>query len=375
MRIHLKDLSKQIAINFDAGVNMSLASKPALGKTWGVYGAHKLIVQYEPEAWMGLLDMATMSPNDIVVYMPDVKSGTLKAYPNSELPNAYKTPDMRGLLFLDEYGLGDPTTISATQKYTNDEDIGGVLKKPKGIIVIGATNRLSDKSNVRQQPRAWLSRMEQWTVFSTPEYDLKLAEDAEWFPIIVDFFKKFPHLIDNYEDVFEPPKSNDPAKPSERATYTEEGKMGVWANKRSWNRLSNLEYSCARLRTSLHAMRALANLGQGVGQQYMLHRATQESMLNIDDILKDPKGVRIPERMDQQYITLCMLASLVKDTQLKAVDTYINRIGGDMRVMVVHRMAARWKKEKAAFNLPKSPEFKSWVKDPQFSDLVMEMGE
>ena len=99
---------------------------------------------------------------------------------------------------------------------------------------------------------------------------------------------------------------------------------------------------------------------------------SKESLrLNIDDILKDPKGVRIPDRMDQLYITMCMLASLVKDTQLAAVDTYIGRVGGDMRVMVVNRMAARWRKEGAAFNLPKSPQFKQWVKEPEFSDLIM----
>jgi hypothetical protein len=370
MRIHLKELPKQIAISFMAKVNSSYASKPALGKTWGVIAAHKLIQQYEPKAKLWMLDMATMSPNDICVYMPDVKSNTLTAYPNAELPNAYTDPDATGILFIDEYGLGDPTTISATQKYINNESIGGKLKKPEGVVVVGATNRLADKSNVRQQPRAWMSRMEQWQAYSTPEYDLKLAEDAEWFPIIVQFFKAFPHLIDNYEEVFEP-AANDRVKTTDRAQYAEEGKVGVWANKRSWNRLSDVEYVCARTNAKMHPMRALANLGQAVGQQYVTYRATQEAMLNIDDIIKDPKGVRVPDRMDQQYITLCMLASLVKDTQLSAVDTYIGRIGGDLRVMVINRMAARWRKEGASFNLPKSPQFKAWVKEPEFSDLIM----
>jgi len=370
MRIHIKDLPKQIAINYSAGVNMSLASKPALGKTYGVFGAHKVIQHYEPDVQLALCDMATMSPNDIVVYMPDPKTGTLVAYPNAELPNHYTHPKSKGIFFIDEYGLGDPTTISATQKYINRESIGGKLRMPDGWMVVGATNRLSDKSNVRQQPRAWLSRMEQWQAYSTPDYDLKIAGDNEYFPIVVQFMKAFPHLIDNYETVFEPPKK-DPMNEGDRALVTEEGRYGVWANKRSWKRLSDIEYACAKMHAPLNLMRPLANLGQGVGQQYMTYRATQESMLNIDDILKDPKGVRIPDRMDQLYITMCMLAALVKDTQLKAVSTYIDRVGGDMRVMVVQRMAARWRKEGVDFNLKNAPDFKQWVKDPAFSDLVM----
>jgi len=367
MRIHIKDLPRQITIAFAAKTNMSISSKPALGKTWGVLAAQKLIHEYDPDVQLALMDMATMSPNDVVVYMPDPKTGTLRAYPNAEMPNHYTDPDSKGIIFFDEYGLGDPTTISASQKYINRESIGGKLRMPDGWMCIGATNRLSDKSNVRQQPRAWLSRMEQWEAYSTPDYDCKIAKDAEWFPIIVDFFKKFPHLIDNYEEVYEETKRSG----AEQAQLSEEGKRGVWANKRSWKRLSDIEYSCAQLHTPLHPLRAHANVGQAVGQQYMLHRAAQESMLNIDDILKDPKHVPIPDRMDQQYILLTMLAVLVKTADLSAVDKFLDRIGGDLRVMAITRMAARWRKEGAAFNLPATPEFKEWVRDPQFADLVM----
>lgn len=372
MRIHLKELPKQIAIAYSAAANGSLASKPALGKTYGVLAAHKIIQQHEAEAGLWLLDMATMSPNDICVYMPDPATGKLTAYPNAELPNAYDNPDLKGILFLDEYGLGDPTTISATQKYINGESIGGKLRKPDGVVVIGATNRLSDKSNVRQQPRAWMSRMEQWQVYSTPDYDTKIAEQNEWFPIIVQFFKAFPHLIDNYEDVFEPPPpGQDKVKASDRALYTEEGKVGVWANKRSWNRLSNIEYACSRLgNTKLHPLRAHANVGQAVGQQYMTYRASQEHLLSIEEILANPKSAPVPDRLDQQYVAMCMLAAMAKDTQLKQVDQYIERVGGDMRVMVIRRMAARWRKNKVEFQLPKSPVFKEWMKDPALQDLL-----
>jgi hypothetical protein len=308
-----------------------------------------------------------MSPNDICVYMPDMKSGKLAVFPNNELPNAYDDPDQCGIVFEDEALNADPTVVKVTQKYNNGESIGGKLRKPDGVIVVAASNRLADRAGATQQSRAWLSRMEQWEVFSTPEHNLSFAEKNVWFPIITEFFKKFPHLIDNYEQVYEETKRSG----AEQAQLSEEGKRGVWASMRSWRRLSDLEYACRSMGVKLHPMRALANVGQAVGQQYMQFRAMTESMASVEDVLHDPKGVAVPERLDQQYILLTMLAALVKTADLSAVDKFLDRIGGDLRVMAITRMAARWRKEGAAFNLPATPEFKEWVRDPQFADLVM----
>lgn len=370
MRIHIKELPKQIAIAFAAKTNMLITSKPALGKTWTTKEAAEIIKQRVEHAGYWPLDLTTMSPNDICVYMPNMTTGKLGVFPNDELPNAYDDPDQCGIVFEDEALNADPTVTKVTQKYNNGESIGGKLRKPDGVIVIAAGNRLSDRAGVMQQSRAWLSRMEQWEVYSTPEHNLDFAEKNVWYPVITEFFKKFPHLIDNYEEVYEFDPRNDKARTSDRAQYTEEGKKGVWANMRAWKRLSDIEYACRSMGAKLHPMRAQANLGQAVGAQYMTYRAMHDNMASVEDVLKDPKGIAIPDRMDQQYIMLTMLSAFVKDTQIGALDKFLDRIGGDLRVMTVRRLMARYRKEGSHFNIVKTPEFKSWVKDPTFSDLI-----
>lgn len=371
MRIHIKELPKQIAIAYAARTNMLIVSKPAVGKTWTVQDAANIIRQRVEGAGYWPLDLTTMSPNDICVYMPDMKEGKLAVFPNAELPNAYDNPDQTGIVFEDEALNADPTVTKVTQKYNNGESIGGRLRKPDGVIVVAAGNRLSDRAGVMQQSRAWLSRVEQWEVYSTPEWNLEFADRNAWYPVIVEFFKKFPALIDNYEDVYEFDPRNDKAKSGDRAQFTEEGKRGVWANMRAWKRLSDLEFACRNMGAKLHPMRAQANLGQAVGAQYMTYRALHDNMVSLEEVLKDPKGVAVPDRLDQQYILLNMLAAFVKTTEIKALDKFLERIGGDLRVMTIRRMMNRWRRERTSFDLPKTPEFKAWVKDPAFSDLIV----
>lgn len=378
--IHIKQLKKELALSYAAGTNIMLLSKPAIGKSetteaWAADMAKRIEgFTFHP------FDIGTANPNDVAAYMPDDKSGTLRVYPNDVLPNAYQKPDQKGAVFMDEIMNGDPTTVKVFQKYINGEDISGKLRKPDGVIVIAASNRIGDKAGVMQQSRAFMSRIEQVEVFSDAPHNLKFIEADGWHPVTAKFLEKFPMLIDNYDAVFEPDSpaakaamaaTNQGNAKDARDAMSEEGKRGIWANMRSWRRISKLEFAARSLGIELNSMRFMSNVGKAVGLQYNTFRASFEKMASLEDIIANPKKVEIPERADQQFVLAQLLATLVPQDNVKEAGIFLDRLPGDIRAVAIRRMVVRTQKDRGSFDIGATKEYQAWMRDPAVSDLFM----
>lgn len=380
MSIHIKALQTEVAITFAAKTNALFLSKPAVGKSQETMRAAQIIADKMRESEDGTKfgiwfhDMLTATPNDVLAYMPDPITGKLVCYPNAGLPNYYDDPKLTGILVQDEVLNGESTSVKVFSKYNNGDDCGGKLRKPEGVIVIGMSNRISDKAGVMSQSRAFMSRFEQMDVVSDAKHNLAWAEAANWWPPLLKFFERFPMLIDNYEQIFEP-SSDDTVKLSkgDREIVTEEGKRGVWANMRSWERISRLEYASHSFNRQLNPYRVLANVGRAVGQQYVVYRAMFDKIASVEEILKDPKGVDIPTKMDEVYVMVNMLAAFITSAQIKPASQFIDRLQGDLRAMAIRRMVKRGQRDKS-FTIGSSKEFQAWMKDPSISDLFMAKG-
>jgi hypothetical protein len=369
--IHIKQLPGEIAVSYTAGTNLLLLSKPGLGKSQTIARAVEMIAQRIEGFGHWRFDMTTATPNDLMAYMPDDKTKQLEAFPNGVLPNAYTHPDVKGIVDLDEVLNGDPTTTKVFQKYINSESIGGRLMKPKGVIVVMASNRMADKAGVMQQSRAFMSRAEQLEVYSDAAHNFKFADDAGWFPVLLKYLEKFPDHIDNYEEVYDPANAGGKLSKDDREAVNEEGKRGIWANMRSWERVSKLEYAALSLGKELNPARVLANVGKAVGQQYVTFRAMYDKIASVDEILRDPVGVKIPTKMDEMFVMVCMLSQLVPQDQMKSAAKFIDRLQGDIRALAIRRLVKRSQKDRAAFDIGATKEYKVWMQDPAISDLFM----
>lgn len=377
--VHIKQLKKELALSYAAGTNILLLSKPAIGKSETVEAwAKEMSARVEGFGYWPF-DIGTANPNDVAAYMPDDKTGSLRVYPNDVLPNAYKTPDAKGAVFMDEIMNGDPTTVKVFQKYSNGEDISGRLRKPAGVIIVGSSNRIGDKAGVMQQSRAFMSRTEQVEVYSDAPHNLKFADSAGWHPYVTKFLEKFPQLIDNYDMVFEPESTAAKAAAAAvsgggkalRDDLSEEGKRGVWANMRSWTRISKLEYAAAGLGIELGGHRFTSNVGKAVGLQYNTFRSTFEKLASVDDILANPKTAAIPDSAAHQFVLASMVAALVSQDQVKQAAIFIDRLPGDIRAVAIRRMVVRSQKNRAEFDIGATKEFQAWMRDPAISDLFM----
>jgi hypothetical protein len=370
--VHIKHLPRELALSYAAGTNLMVISKPGIGKTETTLATAKTMGERVEGFGVWYFDMTTANPNDLLAYMPNETTHKLDGYENATLPNAYDNPDLKGFVVQDEALNGDPTTVKVFQKYNNGEIIAGRLRKPDGVICVLLSNRLQDKAGVMQQSRAFLRRNEQIEAYSDAPHNLKFLENAGAYPVMVEFLKKFPHLIDNYDEVFDPEVQKEKKLSKDDIVMaSEEGKRGIWANMGSWTRISKLEYAAQGLKMEMNPARFMSNVGKSIGTQYATYRAMFDKIASVDQILANPKSIDIPEKMDQLYVMVCMLAQLVPQAQVKQAGIFIDRLQGDIRAMAIRRMVKRSQKNRAEFDIGATKEYMAWMQAPAISDLFM----
>lgn len=348
---------------FIASTNVFLRGKPALGKTCTIMEFTEAMQQRIPgfKSWM--FYAPTMSPMDIMASAPDYEAGTLKLYCNEALPNAYKDPDAKGVVFFGELPNADQATTKLLQKYINGEDMSGVLKKPDGVIVIADGNRIEDKSSVQQQGRAFLSRMAQIEVYSDADDNMAYAAKKEWHPNIQTFFQNNPALIDNYDDVFE--IGSQRKKSGGADLVTEEGRNGIWANMRSWERVHKLEKAAEETGSRLTLAEIQGNVGSAVAGAYEAHKTTLAKLASFEEIMRDPAKAAIPDVISEQY-SLCMLVALrCVENQLGLVRKFATRMPAELQIVVLKTIHNR-----PNFKYRDSKDYLDWIIDPEVSKLL-----
>ena len=310
MTIKLKELIPVLTLNYLAGINTYIAGKPAIGKTSLIVEFTEQMQKKIPTFRSWLFYAPTMSPMHIQASAPNYETHLLEMFNNQALPNAYNPADADavGVVFFGELPNADPSVVKLLQKYINGEDMSGSLRKPKGVMVIADGNRLEDKSGVQQQGRAFLSRFEQHEAYTDATDNMEFASKHAWHPHVQLFFKEHVALIDNYDDVFETSasaarRSAQVQQNNGRDQTSEEGKRGIWANMRSWDRISRKEYVADKLKTKLTLAEITGNVGSGVGTAYDTFKGQLNALVSFADIMANPTTVDIPDALDELKIS------------------------------------------------------------------------
>jgi hypothetical protein len=365
MSLRLKEINQVMVRCYMSKANMLMLGKPGIGKTCSIEHFVEKMRERIPDFKVWHFYGPTMSPMDIQAGMPDVATGTIKMYSNASIPNAYATPDVKGVVFIGEMLNTDPTTLKLLQKYVNGEDMNGVLRKPDGVMVLADSNRLEDKAGVMQQFRALLNRFLTVDVYTDENDNTEYAQKMEWHAMVQAFFRENPNLIDNYEKVFAADAGRGTAS-KQNDQMAEEGKRGIWACMRGWNRVSDLEYTMEELGGGAITVDEITgSVGTGPGMQYHTFKQIVSRLASVEEVLANPEGVKIPEKIDELY-ALAMIVSLrCKAEDLKTIYTFAKRIQYDMQVFMLKTMMGR-----KNFPLVGSETYRSWVLDPQVNKLV-----
>ncbi|HEX6824876.1 MAG TPA: hypothetical protein VF077_01060 [Nitrospiraceae bacterium] len=364
MQVRLKEVPNMLLVSYMAKANMWMWSKPRVGKTTTVEAFAAKMVERVPEFKIARFYAPAMSPMDIQAAMMEAGSDVMKIVNNAGLPNGYTEPNWQGVVVFDEMGNGDPSTNKLLQKYINRESMSGKLILPDGAIVIAMSNRMQDKAGGQQQLRALMARFHtHLDVYTEAEDNMDYAERHQWHPTVQSFFHDWPALIDNYEDVFE---SVGKKKSDELAVTAEEGKRGVWAHMGGWEAISHKEFAVESLKCELHPAMVTGSVGSGVGAQYVAHRSMVGRLASIEQIVADPKGVKVPEKISELYAQCLVVALRCTEKQLPQIYTFGQRIQYDMQAMMLRRMVKR-----PQFQIVGTPTYTKWMSDKQLSDLLM----
>lgn len=360
----LKDMNLVMVRAYLAKANLLMLGQPGIGKTHSIEAFAEKMRERVPEFKVWHFYGPTMSPMDIQASMPDNETQTLKVYSNASLPNAYTHPDVKGVVFVGEMLNTDPTTLKLLQKYVNGEDMNGCLKKPDGVMVIADSNRMEDKAGVLQQYRALLNRFLTIDTYTDEASNMEYAAKHNWHPLVQAFFRENPGLIDNYEKVFNPTKAQKD-NAGRQEVMAEEGKRGIWACMRGWNRISDLEFAAEELGVPITMDELLGSVGSGPGMQYNTFKQVVGRLATIEEVLANPEKVKVPEKIDELY-ALCMIVSLrCKIEDLAAVRTFSKRIQHDMQAFMLKTMMGR-----KNFNLIGTDVYRDWVLDPTINKLL-----
>jgi hypothetical protein len=368
--IRLAALKPILVRNYLAGVNTFLRGKPAIGKTMTIESfVEEMKKRIEGfQSWN--FYAPTMSPMDIQASAPNYEKGTLQMFNNEALPNHYTSPDAVGVVFFGELPNADPATAKLLQKYVNGEDMSGVLKKPKGVMVIADGNRIEDKSGVQQQGRAFMSRFEQLEAYTDANDNIKYAAAQAWHPSVQTFFKDNPALIDNYDEVFETTsaarqRGANAQRNNGGNEQSEEGKLGIWANMRAWGRISAKEYAADTMKSAVTQTEVAGNVGMAVGAQFEAHKKILSSLSSYEDIIASPDTVKLPAKLDEVYMLSILVALKASVGELPQVATFGKRLPLEMQAVLLRNMAIR-----KNIALGDSKAYIDWIVDPKLSSLL-----
>jgi hypothetical protein len=346
------------------GYNVMLRSQPALGKTWAINKLAASMQAEDPEFYYAYLDGGTLTPPDVVMAIPDMAEMLIRKLVDGTFPNYYKTPDARGIIYIGEWMLMGLEVNKGMQKLINHEDVGGGFRLAPGVIIFADGNRLKDKSGAQIQSRAVMSRFETWELEYDTDYALSVMQT--YHERVGAFALRNPQEIDNYTDVFENKERNE-----NDVTY-QEGKQGIWASLRSWDRVSVKMRDADSTGIVLIPGEVSRNVGSGMATKFAAFNQMIDNLATLEQIIAEPKKVPVPVRMDERYALATMLALLVKRDNWEAIATYMQRFPEELQACYFKLMNDRLLKANDAnwSAIRASTTYKKWITSPHIQKLL-----
>lgn len=376
----VNDIEPLLARAVRCGYNIKFLSEPAIGKTMEIHRC--------ADKWMALpvndpnyidffsvLNGPSVSPIDLSATMPDMMEGILRRFHDGSLPNHYKTPDARGFIFM---GEGEQMGMEAQrpwQKISNHEDFGDHLhpiRLPAQVIICTDGNLMSDRSGGQQQGRALGSRFD--TIRLRFDTDIALTYlMGRFHPKIAAFLKRNMGCINNYKEVFDPAREDNDA-------MKVEGKHGIWASMRTWDRLSRKLYDAERHKAPL-MIEEYECVGAGMAGLFQEYLHIVDKLASLEQVVKDPLGADVPKQMDEQYAMTYMLALTAKAKIFAQISKYMHRMPREMQVALLltvnerfndlQKKAAPGTKVTEGLAIRETDAYMQWTAEPGIGDLML----
>lgn len=282
------------------------------------------------------------------------KAGTpisVYAYPPVMPSQEYFDAHPHGIAFVDEVNQGDMSMNKALSAFMLEGRMGDV-RMPKGWWVIGASNRMADRSGVVRAPMHNINRQRIINIEADKESLIAWQTKHQMHPLGVAFTEAQPGIVisDSVPSEAKPfctPRSFASAMMflRELAGVNEHGHINM------------------DIPTSIVAQEAVAgDVGEGASAQMFAFFKVVDQMPTFEQILKDPKKAKVPtfERLDAAYATMMMCVFNCTPANVDTVWQYAERLP-----MALQVPAARSLLEKGSGALLNSKALGKWIQEHQ----------
>lgn len=315
----------------DAKLVPMMVSDPGMGKS-SIYRAIAKKYKLFP------IDMrlSTIDAVNLTGY-PDLngKRATYKAFDNFPLEGDPIPEGYNGwLLILDEFNSAPRDVIAAAYKLILDRMIGD-QHLHEMCWVVAAGNKASSRAIVNPIGTAMASRLVHMEINN--DFQVWLEDVA----LPLNFDSRIIAYLSQY--------------PSRLSTFNTESKESTFCCARTWEFLSRLikDKEIDISKVALYS----GTIGSGIALDFVKFCDVYTELLKIEDIVKDPEGIKMPTETPVLWATATMLLDHVSNDNFAAICKFVERMKMEFRILFFKGVSIR-KKE-----LLKHPAFMANMKN------------
>ena len=346
--MNLAELEREIEHYFAANISVELESSPGVGKSDTIRYITEKFSRRDGFKWgFGVAFLATYTPVDLLGYMVPTKKQLQmldalgQPVTHETLVSAYTMPPwmlseegiplnsyQQAVLLLDEYDKGEPDVKKTSAELLLHGAIGP-HKLNKTVHVVACSNRVKDRSGSTKSFDFILNRRARIKIESSFKAWENWAIGANMPPVFILFAQKHSKTV-----------------------FTDEvpQEQGEWCTPRSY---------AAAVRWLIQRMNVLARRNGTAPHNFGINDPQERAFVSaglagimgepatielvawlqmrletppFSQIIRDPKGCPIPEKIDAKMLTCYECAHSATMENIEAVCTYVKRLPADMHV-------------------------------------------
>jgi len=298
MQVTASQLADLLAITIPAGLPVLITGAPGVGKSDVVAQATKRL------NFDFLLSHPAVEDPTVPAGLPWIGKGASEAtfLPFGIMAKALKATKPT-VWFLDDLGQASPAVQAAYMQLLLARRVNGHIL-PDCVTFIAATNRRTDRAGVSGILEPVKSRfaciveliadIESWAAW---------AIDHSISPTLIAFLRFRPETLSAFTPTADITNSPMP---------------------RTWAHLAKLE--ALNLPPVLEHAAFAGAVGEAAAIEYIAFRKMANSLVNLQAILDDPLGVRIPSQPSELYATAVGLAGKARPETFAKIGQYCNRL-------------------------------------------------
>jgi hypothetical protein len=276
-----------------------------------------------------------------------------------------------GMLGLDEWGQGDEDVRKPGASLIHKGNVG-TYALPRMWRVLGAQNRVSDRAGVQREMMHIVNR----------RFLLDIEPDLPtWLNWCDDqpASRRPHHMTRSFARQNTPIVFRDTLPDSTDPYCTPRSLCMMDRDIRVLQSDADLDHDKLPMNDLARELCASA-IGRGAAAQFFTHLRFAEEIPDLQDVIDDPTGARVPPGRDAQMVVAYMLADTLDDKTAKPVFRYITRLDRRMQTLAVGtitgksdvqqadaaRSMAQVRRTKALVILP---EYQKWLMDNK--DLLL----